>query len=207
MSEEALLAHLPAVTAAIARGDEPATGRLARRAVSAGVPAAAVYEAALQTYLFAGYPRAISGLAAVARVCGPAKKPLSPGSPASWKRQGARLCRRIYASATEKMLSNMRAIHPAIAEWIVWEGYGKVLSRPGLSAAVREACAVSALVALGAWRQLESHARGALRVGLPLDVLRAVAGREPEARRIVREAAGEIMPNPRRRRSLKLRTR
>ncbi|MBI2923044.1 MAG: carboxymuconolactone decarboxylase family protein [Planctomycetes bacterium] len=193
---------LPSVTAAIARGDEPGTARAARKARAGGVSAEAIYEAALQTYLFAGYPRGISGLAAVARAVGPAAKPQSTGGLRRWEKRGLRLCRRIYEDATDRMLANMKALHPAIATWIIQEGYGKVLSRPGLEAAVREACAVSSLAALGAWRQLESHARGALRVGVPLADLRRAAGGTREARRIVMEAAREILPNPARKRSL-----
>jgi alkylhydroperoxidase/carboxymuconolactone decarboxylase family protein YurZ len=99
------------------------------------------------------------------------------------------------------MLANMRALHPALAEWIVWEGYGKVLSRPGLTPAEREACSVAALVALRAWPQLESHARGALRVGLPAAALRLAAGPSPNARKIVRLAERDILANPRKAKS------
>ncbi|KAF0241058.1 MAG: hypothetical protein FD180_4645 [Planctomycetota bacterium] len=186
------------MAAAIAAGDEAATERTARKAKRGGVTMEAIFEAALQMYLFAGYPRAITGLAAVARACGAARKPLTTGTPAGWKKRGIKLCRRIYAETTDRMLANMRALHPALAEWIVWEGYGKVLSRPGLTAAEREACAVAALVALRAWPQLESHARGALRVGLPAAALRLAAGASPQARRIVRAAERDILSNPKR---------
>jgi 4-carboxymuconolactone decarboxylase len=188
---------LPPVTFAIAAGDDAAVERAAKRACRAGVSAESIFEAALQTYLFAGYPRAISGLAAVARAIGPAFKPLTKGTVAGWQKRGIKLCRRIYAASTERMLTNMRALHPALAEWIVWEGYGKVLSRPGLTPAEREACAVASLVALSAWPQLQSHARGALRVGLPKEALRLAAGASPEARKIVRAAEREILSNRR----------
>jgi 4-carboxymuconolactone decarboxylase len=193
---------LPPLTAAIARGDAAATARAAAAALRGRVPREQIYEAALQTYLFAGYPRAISGLAAVHAALGPAPRPLTRGSPASLRRRGYRLCFRIYAASTGRMLANMKTLHPALAEWIVDEGYGKVLSRPGLTAAEREGCAVASLAALQAWPQLESHARGALRVGLPLAALRKAAGRSRRARRIVAAAAREINPNAGLRRSL-----
>lgn len=196
-----LLRLLPPVTSAIARGDEAGTARAAKRAKRGGVGAEAIFEAALQTYLFAGYPRGISGLAAVARAIGKADKPLTKGTLAGWKKRGIKLCRRIYAASTDRMLANMRALHPALAEWIVWEGYGKVLSRPGLKAAAREACACASLSALQAWPQLESHARGALRVGLPVAALRLAAGSSPQARKIVRSAEREILSNPKARKS------
>lgn len=197
----ATLRLLPPLAAAIALGDEAATRRAAAAARRGGVTAEAIFEAALMMYLFAGYPRAIIGLAAVARAVGPARKPLTPGGPGGWEKRGIRLCRRIYAHTTDRMLENMRALHPALAEWIVWEGYGKVLSRPGLSPAEREACAVASLAALRAWPQLESHARGALRVGLPPAALRRAAGPSPRARRIARAAEREILSNPKPRKS------
>jgi alkylhydroperoxidase/carboxymuconolactone decarboxylase family protein YurZ len=189
---------LPPMSAAIARGDEGGTARAATRAKQGGVTAEAIFEAALQMYLFAGYPRAITGLAAVAKAIGPARKPLTKGSVGPWAKRGIQLCRRIYGGSTDRMLANMRSLHPALAEWIVWEGYGKVLSRPGLAPAEREACAVAALVALQAWPQLESHARGALRVGLPPAALRLAAGSSPQARKIVRSAERDILANPKR---------
>jgi alkylhydroperoxidase/carboxymuconolactone decarboxylase family protein YurZ len=45
------------------------------------------------------------------------------------------------------------------------EGYGKTLSRPGLSATVREYCVVGILTTTRMWRQLRSHAIGAVNVG------------------------------------------
>jgi 4-carboxymuconolactone decarboxylase len=51
------------------------------------------------------------------------------------------------------------------------EGYGKVLSRPGLDLARRELCIVSACAASGQERQLHSHLHGALNVGVAVDVV------------------------------------
>jgi 4-carboxymuconolactone decarboxylase len=46
------------------------------------------------------------------------------------------------------------------------DGYGKVLSRPGLDLRRRELCIVAACAAMGQDRQLHSHLRGALNVGV-----------------------------------------
>jgi 4-carboxymuconolactone decarboxylase len=51
--------------------------------------------------------------------------------------------------------------------WMVEEGYGKVLGRPGLDLRDRELCIVALLAVLDAPRQLHSHLRGALNVGTP----------------------------------------
>ena len=55
---------------------------------------------------------------------------------------------------------------------VVVEGYGKVLSRPGLDLPRRELCIIAACVASGQERQLNSHLHGALNVGVVPDVVR-----------------------------------
>jgi 4-carboxymuconolactone decarboxylase len=57
-------------------------------------------------------------------------------------------------------------LHPALDEWMVVEGYGKVLSRPGLDLPRRELCIVAACAAAEQDRQLQSHLHGALNVGI-----------------------------------------
>jgi 4-carboxymuconolactone decarboxylase len=57
---------------------------------------------------------------------------------------------------------------------MVTEGYGRVLSRPGLDAARRELCTIAQIAALGAERQLHSHLRGAVNAGAAPEVVEAV---------------------------------
>lgn len=59
----------------------------------------------------------------------------------------------------------MRSYHPDLAEWILSNGYGQVLSRPGLSIRERELIVVAVLAALRVPLQLRSHVSGARRVG------------------------------------------
>jgi 4-carboxymuconolactone decarboxylase len=63
------------------------------------------------------------------------------------------------------MIARMRGFHPELAEWILADGYGRVLSRPGLTIRERELIVVAVLAALRLPKQLESHVRGARRVG------------------------------------------
>ena len=49
---------------------------------------------------------------------------------------------------------------------MITDGYGKVLSRPGLDLARRELCIIAACAATGQDRQLHSHLHGALNVGV-----------------------------------------
>ena len=66
------------------------------------------------------------------------------------------------------------------------EGYGKVLSRPGLDLPRRELCIVAACAAAGQDRQLHSHLHGALNAGVApeavSDAIEALAGVIPDQR-------------------------
>ena len=82
-----------------------------------------------------------------------------------FRRRGEALCRRIYGPVYDRMIARMGAFHPDLAEWILADGYGRVLSRPGLAIRERELIVVAVHSALGLPMQLESHVRGAKRVG------------------------------------------
>ena len=72
---------------------------------------------------------------------------------------------KIYGGDYLPMMSNMKGLHPDIADWILTEGYGKVLSRRILNTRTRELLVVATLTAMGLWRQLPSHIKGAMNVG------------------------------------------
>jgi 4-carboxymuconolactone decarboxylase len=65
----------------------------------------------------------------------------------------------------EKLRVNIAELHPALDAWMVVEGYGKVLSRPGLDLVRRELCIVAVCAVAKQDRQLQSHLHGALNVG------------------------------------------
>jgi alkylhydroperoxidase/carboxymuconolactone decarboxylase family protein YurZ len=173
-----------ALARACARAARGAEGPLAtelRRAVKGGVPLTLLREALLQTYLFAGFPRAITALVVLDREA-PTIETLreKPMSQAAWRRRGERLCKIVYGPDYPALMRNMKRAHPDLADWILVEGYGKTLSRPFLSLRERELIAVATLAALAAWRQLPSHLAGALRAGASrreiADVLHASRG-------------------------------
>jgi 4-carboxymuconolactone decarboxylase len=66
----------------------------------------------------------------------------------------------------DRLRENIRHLHPSLDEWMITDGYGKVLSRPGLDLPRRELCIVAACAAPGQDRQLLSHFHGALNVGV-----------------------------------------
>jgi 4-carboxymuconolactone decarboxylase len=67
----------------------------------------------------------------------------------------------------------MRSYHPDLERWILEQGYGEILCRPGLSLRERELLAVAVLGALDLPMQQESHLRGAGRCGVGKAELRA----------------------------------
>lgn len=167
---------------------------------AAGVPDRWVEELVLQSYLFAGFPRALNaarewrakgggtggGTAGGAgggpgASVGPGKDGAPPAERAGtewdgaaaaaaverWHAAGEETCARVYGRHYEKLRRNIRALHPELDDWMIVEGYGKVLSREGLDLGRRELCIVAACVAAQQARQLHSHLHGARNVGVP----------------------------------------
>jgi 4-carboxymuconolactone decarboxylase len=89
----------------------------------------------------------------------------------------------VYGKFYEKLRHNIFELHPELDDWMIEEGYGKVLSRPGLDLGRRELCIIAACVAAGQDRQLHSHLHGARNVGVPdtavAGSLAALAGTVP----------------------------
>jgi len=165
---EPALARLVSLSAAAAAGDGAALAEHAEGAIREGAPPAAVYEALLQSYLFLGFPRAIEALFAAKPVFD-RHGGVPGGAPtvdlAGWREAGEDLCRRVYGRNYEKLVETMRGLSPDLAAWMILEGYGKTLSRPALDPIAREYCVVAILTVTKMWRQLRSHAIGAVHVG------------------------------------------
>lgn len=160
------------VSAALASGNGEALEQALEHATLEAVPVE-VEEALLQSYLFLGYPAALRGLTQWRRLhpAGPAAA--SPDDWVGWSERGAELCRRVYSTRYAELRDNIRELHPDMERWMVVEGYGKVLSRPGLEPLTREYCIVALLAVAGAGPQLYSHLRGALNLGASAGALAA----------------------------------
>ena len=147
---------------------------------TAGVPDVWVEELILQSYLFAGFPRALNAAREWRRdgdgtrgdgrrVTGQATSGDGQESYADvydWRLRGEETCATVYGEMYEKLRGNIRRLHPQLDEWMIVEGYGKVLSREGLDLPRRELCIVAACVAAQQDRQLHSHLHGALNAGV-----------------------------------------
>lgn len=138
----------------------------------------AVEEIILQSYLFAGFPRALNAARAwrmvSERPAPAADAESSVESLDTWKARGEETCAVVYGESYEKLRRNIRELHPALDEWMIIDGYGKVLGRPGVDLRTRELCVVAACAVSGQQRQLHSHLRGALNAGASSSELAAV---------------------------------
>jgi 4-carboxymuconolactone decarboxylase len=130
------------------------------------VPFTKIYEAILQNYLFAGYPSALLSLKILKEVF-PNKKfsRTADMNLYHFRRRGEMNCKKIYGDKYYKLISNVKKFSPDLAEWLVLEGYGKVLGRKGLSLKERELCIVAVLAVMKFEDQLYSHINGAFRLG------------------------------------------
>jgi 4-carboxymuconolactone decarboxylase len=126
-------------------------------------------EVILQSYLFLGYPVALNAFGMWREVSGRRADPGVPDAWDGWTDRGEEVCRTVYGGQYEGLRRNVRELHPDMERWMVVEGYGKVIGRPGLDLSVRELCIVALLAVLGAPRQLHSHLRGALNAGASVE--------------------------------------
>lgn len=133
------------------------------------VDAAWVEELVLQSYLFAGLPRALNAMREWRRVSGTrapaADADATRDDTADWRARGEATCAAVYGRFYERLRHNIAELHPALDAWMIVEGYGKVIGRAGLDLRRRELCIVAACAALGQDRQLHSHLHGALNAG------------------------------------------
>jgi 4-carboxymuconolactone decarboxylase len=163
------------ISAAIGLRDESLLERELRSALVQGIPVSAIREVILQSYLFAGYAAAINAFIVLNRLVVSDDYWREAGfSLEDWRERGSLLCGKIYGNQYEKLLQNMQQLHPDLAEWMIWEGYGKVLSRRFFSPRVRELLIVGMTAVLKVERQFHSHVRGALHVGASAEDLRSV---------------------------------
>lgn len=153
------------VAAIVATGTESEI-RAALSDASRVVPHPWIEELLLQTYLFAGFPRALNAFREWRRFVPVPHETVAPTPDVkTWLERGTATCRAVYGAMYDKLRHNIDTLHPALDSWMIVEGYGKVLSRPGLDLPRRELCIVAACVASGQDRQLHSHLHGALNVG------------------------------------------
>jgi 4-carboxymuconolactone decarboxylase len=176
MAQETLFSEplraLVRIAAAVAGSPIELTRRTLLQAVGVA-PAPAVDEVLLQSHLFAGFPRAINAMRAWREVSGVAAPDddaaTTEREPSALRQAGEEACRTVYGKKYDALRQAVTRLHPALDAWMLQDGYGKVLSRPGLTLAQRELCIVAACAASEQMPQLRSHLRGALNCGATLE--------------------------------------
>lgn len=153
----------------IATGSESEIRDAMVRATSATTDPQWVEELILQSYLFVGFPRTLNAAREWRRASGrPAPRADDDADPRNaprWQERGERTCATVYGPMYERLRVNIRELHPALDAWMIVDGYGKVLGRPGLDLRRRELCIVGVCAALEQDRQLHAHLHGALNAG------------------------------------------
>ncbi len=167
------------LSAAIAVSSEEFTERIIGYLKNMEFSREAIYETILQSYLFLGFPRMIEAALVYNNIYGDIKKEsrvekISGNEAEKWFQDGINLCRKVYGKNFEKLEKRFLAVSPEMFRWMVLEGYGKVLSRPGLSQIERELAEVAALIVDIRERQLISHVLGSLNVGATMDLIKRV---------------------------------
>ena len=165
---DAATLHLVRLSAIITRGGETEL-REAMVAARDAVSGAWVEELILQSYIFAGFPRGLTAAREWRRISERPAPDADEGADYAnaeiWRERGEATCAIVYGDRYAALRANVRALHPALEAWMIVEGYGKVLGRPGLDLARRELCVIASCAAAGQDRQLHSHLHGALNAG------------------------------------------
>jgi 4-carboxymuconolactone decarboxylase len=166
--------ELVRLAAIVTAGDEPEIREGLARAFGA-VPDVWIEELLLQTHLFAGFPRALNGMREWRRISGarPGGAERAVADADGFRVAGEVTCSRVYGAMYDRLRHNIRELDPLLDDWMITDGYGKVLSRPGLDLGRRELCIIAACAAAGQERQLHSHLHGALNVGVVPEVIEA----------------------------------
>jgi len=157
------------LAAAIAAGEEPSMRQAMADVLEAATEHGWVEELLLQSILMTGYPRALVAFGLWRKVSG-THAPVDDADAdyanlSEWESRGEQACARVYGGNYAKLRRNVRDLHPAVDRWMLIEGYGRTLGRPGLDLLRRELCTVAQTAVLQTHRQLHSHLRGALHSG------------------------------------------
>jgi 4-carboxymuconolactone decarboxylase len=135
------------------------------KALSSNVKPERLEEAILQCYLFAGFPAVIEGFKVFREIISNTHRKSKKYNVNKFRADGIKTCRKVYGKNFDKLVKNIKSLHPELFDWMIIEGYGKVLSRDILSLKEREILNVSILTSLGWKNQLHSHIRGAINTG------------------------------------------
>jgi 4-carboxymuconolactone decarboxylase len=167
LASELLLVRL---AAAVAQGGEERLAGAIAEVLRGKVDPVMVEEGILMAIVAVGFPRTLIAMRAWRKAVPSAigHRP-SAGSDyrqhEEWTRQGEETCRVVYGANYERLRETVRQLHPDLDGWMITEGYGRTLSRPGLTLRQRELLMVAMCAVSDVPHQLHSHLKGALHAG------------------------------------------
>lgn len=178
-SSDASARSLALYSAAVAVADDDILSEALAVAERSGLTKEALYEVVLQSYLFLGFPRMLSAAESLGShfpevVADPQFESISSEESKTWFLNGLSLCRQVYGPDFPPLQAKVESFAPEVFRWMIIEGYGKVLSRPGLSIKDRELSIIAFLLVENRPKQLFSHIKGALNVGVSPSLVGAV---------------------------------
>lgn len=162
---------LPLISASAVLKKESHLKKLFQSALDNKYDSSKIYEALLQTYLFAGFPSALRSIK-IFREYFTIENSIEKFDSQKFRFRGELNCKKVYGKKFEKLISNINSFSPELSEWLIIEGYGKTLGRKKLSMKEREICIVTILTVLQYEEQLYSHMIGALKTGNSLDEIK-----------------------------------
>lgn len=160
--------RLAPLCAAAAIGRKEDLVRAALQAIHAGCTGEEVRDALLTLVPFCGFPRTLDAIADVRHLL-PAPLAEPETVRRTWTARGLALFNRVYGKDAEKVRTTLKGLDPDVADWIVHDAYGKVLSRPQIPVSVRERIAVVLLAVQGLRNQVPGHIKGAVNCGATVE--------------------------------------
>jgi 4-carboxymuconolactone decarboxylase len=141
---------------------------------SRAVPPQFFSELFIHLSLFLGYPSMLDGLEHVSSVSNPHRRATLKSRGGDAHKEGRNILERIYGDQTPKLLRHLDTLSPGLGHRITQDAYGLIMNRSGLTLQEREMANVVVLFIQGYDRQLYSHLRGALRVGVQRKTLDSI---------------------------------
>lgn len=136
-----------------------------------------IYEAILHSYLFCGFPIVIETLKLFKKHFNDFKPKSSAFNVSNFTKSGKIICKLVYKNNYIKLIENMSNLSPDLRDWMIIEGYGKVMSRKGLSMFEREFVTISILSTKFYKDQLHSHLKGCMNFGASKNDIVIVLGK------------------------------
>lgn len=133
-----------------------------------------IYESILQLYLFNGFPVTIETLKIFYNNYPDYKPVYEQYNVNLFEKRGISNCKTVYGKNYDKLQSNISSMSDDLSDWMIIEGYGKVLGRPGLSLQEREILNLAMLCTNYSEHQLHSHIRGSLNTGSDLNLIETI---------------------------------